>query len=363
MDNNRILEKFKTKIAIFNSIENNFNSSKTIISINKSILIILTILLITTGVTLATTKLTRNWGYTSSDGVQTAIDNQYISNVNTIYKSSDGISVSINSFLIDDANFSINFDFEFSNKNNIIEILTNNMYNHFNIADLKVVNEKGEKVFATKELEAEEIQKLYKTYEEAKEKYDFSNCGYGMNFEILSSNKLRYYLTATGDFGTFPPSKTLYVTFNKLTIDNYVDKNVQDSIYEGEWSYEIDVPNKMSKSNIVNFKLKSISDKNYEFVAAKVSNTAFKIYLKNCEGISYYRPQPYQDPYVENSKGDIFYPSRASDGAGSINIDSEGKTTYYETFNLTNFDVTDTLTVHLFKKNGEEVVVKLIKGD
>lgn len=40
------------------------------------------------------------------------------------------------------------------------------------IMDLKVVNEKNEKVFATRELETEEIIALHLTEQDARDKYD-----------------------------------------------------------------------------------------------------------------------------------------------------------------------------------------------
>ena len=96
-------------------------------------------------------------------------------------------------------------------------------------------NEKNEKVFATRELETEEMTSLYETEQEAMKNYD---------------------------------------------------------------SYKVD--------------------------SAKVSDTAFKIYLTNCNGIAH------------NVK-------------------------YYNTFNLTNYDATDNLKVHLFKENGDEIIVELTK--
>ena len=48
-----------------------------------------------------------------------------------------------------------------------------------------------------------------------------------------------------------------------------------------------------------------------------------------------------------------------SDGDGLISFNEAGEVTYYNTFNLTNYDATDKLKVHLFKENGEEVIVEL----
>lgn len=127
-------------------------------------------------------------------------------------------------------------------------------------------------------------------------------------------------------------------------------------VYEGEWSYEIDVPSKMAQSNIVQYKLVSISDESYKFDSARVSNTAFKIYLSNCNGIVHN-----ENACVETSDGRKFYPAGRSDGDGMISVKEDGIVRYYNTFNLTNYDATDNLKVHLYKETGDEVIVELVK--
>ena len=226
------------------------------------------------------------------------------------------------------------------------------------IMDLKVVNENNEKVFATRELESEEMTSLYETEKEAKANYDSYTGGYSQASEKIDEHDLKFYLTATGNEKEFPESKTLKVTFNKIRNKYWENGEEKSIIYNGEWSYEIDVPTKMSKSNIIDYKLVSISDKNYKFESAKVSNTAFRIYLDNCKDIAWSEKE-----YVETTDGTKYYPAHRSDGDGEISVKEDGTVTYYNTFNLTNYDATDTLKVHLFKTTGEEVVIELEKEE
>ena len=226
------------------------------------------------------------------------------------------------------------------------------------IFDLKIVNEKGEKVFATRELESEEMQKLYKTEQEAKEKYENYSGSYSESCDKIDDNEIRFNLTATGNEKTFPESKKLIITFNKLRISKWIEDKNEETILSGNWNYEIDVPENMAKTNITNYKLKSISDENYKFEKAYCSNTAFKIYLNNCSGISWN-----EKDCVENSKGEKFYPAQRSDGDGEISTNVDGTVKFHNTYNLTNYDATDTLKVHLFKTTGEEVVIELEKEE
>ena len=350
MNNNKIFEKVKMKIAISNSIEEDLAMKKNKKSIGKSIGIAACVLLSTTGIAFATTNLINKFGANSSGGVQTAVENNYVSEVNTEYKTSNNISANIESFLIDDNNFDMTINLKFDEK---IEMNEDSKYD---IMDLKVVNEKGEKVFSTHELEAEEIKKLNYTEQEAKEKYDYYDGSYSETTEKVSDNELKCYITATGSSKGFPESKKLNVTFNKIRRRYFVGAEEKYTIYEGEWNYEIDVPTKMSKSNIINYKLVSISDEKYKFDRATLSNTAFKIYLSNCDGIAWN-----DNECVETSDGTKYYPAHRSDGDGEISVKEDGIVRYYNTFNLTNYDATDTLKVHLFKSNGEEVIINLEK--
>ena len=102
MNNNKIFEKVKMKIAISNVKEEDIVMNKSKFNIGKGIGIAACIALSMTGVVFATTQIISKFGANSSDGVQTAINNGYYSDVNTEYKEANGISTSIEYFLIDD---------------------------------------------------------------------------------------------------------------------------------------------------------------------------------------------------------------------------------------------------------------------
>lgn len=353
MNNDKIFDKVKMKIAISKVKEEDIVMNKSKLNIGKGIGIAACIALSMTGIVFATTQIINKFGANSSDGVQTAINNEYYSDVNTEYKEVNGISTSIESFLIDDNNFDMNINIKFDSSYDLQNMLSND--GNIDIMDLKVVNEKNEKVFATRELESEEMTSLFKTEQEARDNYNSYKGSYSENSQKINDNEIKFCLTATGNPAEFPVSQKLNVTFNKIRYRYWENGEEKYIIYKGEWSYKIDVPSKMSKSNIINYKLVSISDKNYQFDSAKVSNTAFKISLSNCDDIAWN-----DNECVENSNGTKFYPAHRSDGDGEISHNN-GITTYYNTFNLTNYDATDTLKVHLFKTNGDEIIIELEK--
>ena len=78
--------------------------------------------------------------------------------------------------------------------------------------------------------------------------------------------------------------------------------------------------------------------------------------MSNCKDIAWNDKE-----CVETADGTKYYPAHRSDGDGEISVKDDGTVTYYNTFNLTNYDATDTLKVHVFKINGEEVTIELEK--
>ena len=86
MDNNKIFEKTKMKIAISNVKEEDIVMDKRKLNIGKGIGIAACITLSMTGVVFATTQIINKFGANSSEGIQTAIENGYYSDINTEYK-------------------------------------------------------------------------------------------------------------------------------------------------------------------------------------------------------------------------------------------------------------------------------------
>jgi len=297
MDNKKILEKVQMKIAISNVKEEDIVMNKSKVSFGKRVGIAACILLSMTGVVFATVSIVNKFGPNSSEGSQRAVDNGYIA-----YSKDDSI---VDSFMLDNYNFYITF-----NEDKL----------GMSLNDIKENYETHEIGQKTKE---------YLTIKNENDEVVFSNLNTAFG---LTEKDGKIFYTATAK--EFPVSKKLYVDFAGR-------KEV------------LDVPEFM-QSEIIHYKLKSISDENWKFESASLSNTAFKIYLSNCDGISHN-----ENNRVVTSEGKEFYHQGRSDGDGSISVGSDGIVKYYNTFNLTKYDATDTLKVHLFKANGEEVVIEL----
>ncbi len=297
MYSKEIYNKVKMKIAISIVNEEDIVMKKSKLNIVKKLAITSCALLSTAGVVFATTQIINKFGPNSSDGAQKAVDNGYIS-----YSKENSI---VDSFMLDNYNFYITFN------EDRLGMSLNDIFQNYERSD---VGERVKEYLIIKNENDEEV-------------FSNINTAYG-----LSEKDGKIFYTATAK--EFPISKKLYIDFAGR-------KEI------------LDVPENM-QNDIIQYKLKSISDENWKFESASLSNTAFKIFLINCNDIAWN-----DNECIETSNGTRYYPAQRSDGDGGISIEEGGVVKYYNTFNLTKFDATDVLIVHLFKNNGDEVFIEL----
>ena len=298
MNQEKILDKVKFKIAISEASKEDIVVKKSRLNLIKKLGITACALVSTTGVVFATSAIINHFGANSSEGSQRAVDSGYIA-----YSNEDSM---VDSFMLDNYNFYISF------KEEKLGLTLEDIREKYDAVE---IGERGKEYLIIKNEKGEEV-------------FNNLNTAHSRNKE---DGKIIYTATAK----EFPVSKKLYIDFAGK-------KEV------------LDVPEFM-QNDIVHYKLKSISDENWKFEKASVSNTAFKIYLSNCNGIIHSDKNR-----VVTSDGKEFYHQGRSDGDGSISVDN-GLVRYYNTFNLTKFDGSDNLTVYLYKEDGTEVIIELVK--
>ena len=367
--NENLKEKLKFNIAISQMKEEEKVAMKNKkIKLKKGVGIAACFVIATTGVVFAKdidNYVKKIFGANASDGVQIAVDNNYIQKVEPTYVNSEGIEIAVDSFLIDDYNFDMDFKIKLSDQYD-----AKNMQS-MNFQDLKVVDENNEIVFATGEYQ-EEIAREKNKSDETFEPLFWG--GYGMCADVTGENELTFHLTAHGsEEHKIPKSKKLYVTFSKIQIRKDYYENILNTIYTGDWKFELDVPEEMYNRETVIYKMKSCSEEKIKVGDATVSNTAFKISVPelDTDKVDYallhvsppksiYDMMALQKEYVETSDGKRFEPSHRSDGDGGYGLpQGENKIiNYTQTFNLTKYDATDILKVHIFTNKGEEIIIE-----
>ncbi len=387
IENNKILENVKLKISISNFANDEKilysslkkekisfkNNRKKFLKFASAACFIFAMI---TGITFAKEiqnfmiDIKNKFGANASNGVQTAVENDYIEKVNLDYINSDGLQIAVDSFLMDDYNFDINFKIKINDKYNVEEMP------YLDLTDLKIVDENNNIIFIAKELE----QQMYEKKDDKIYEPIFWN-GYGYNIEEISKNECIIHLAvhATEEH-KIPKSKKLYITLSNVNVRKKSNAHEHSDINcEGNWNFELDVPEEFYNRENIIYKATSSTDKGIDVntIQAKLSNTALKIYipviktnkidfdlLQNREKGNVSDMIAIQKEYVETSDGRTFEIAGRSDGDGGYSIESYDEkviTNYHQTFNLTKFDTTDEIKVHLFTNKKEEIIIKLNK--
>lgn len=304
------------------------------------------------------------FGANASDGVDIAVNNGFIAKPKIEEQTAEGISATIENFMMDDYNFGMNFILIFENKEDAKKLGAKDIL----LEDLKIVDEENNIVFSTN------------YYKEDYEKQEFYYNGFSMKSDLIDDGKIRVSLITSGGVTPFPKSKKLKITFKRIAEEIYPISEEEllkseKNVYIGDWNFEVDVPEEMYKREVVVYKVKSCNDKNTIVDNATLSNTAFKISIPytTTDKIDYealydrenrksiYDLIALQKEYVETSDGKKFEAS--NDGNNSYGGAKGEKYIfdYNQTFNLTKFDATDELTVHIFTNSGKEIIIEFEK--
>lgn len=382
--------------------------------IKKIIISIMGLITLSGGLVFAKNYLSNKFGI--SNGIETAIENGYIyekekklDNIETINASE--IQASIDEFLMDDQNISTNFSFKFNDE--LLENLNIDSVKRIELMDLIITDENNTILYCASEDALNEfcqINNLNYKFAEFNEMY--LNCGLNSFLQPSSENDticLTYNIYSGNLESGYPKSKSLKFKFHQIAlIENYEEKS-NNKILGGDWEINIEVPEKMYNRQTINYKVVECSDENIEISTAKVSDTGFEFgcTIKNVElpeelkllreemkslsekalsdeemkelALKYMESdfttspiKPNYNPnlgetienctYIENQNDEKFListnPGRLQKGE-LINDDTEY--VLYETFDLTKYDITDELTVHL-KFYDNSISIKLRKN-
>lgn len=303
------------------------------------------------------------FGANSSDGVDTAVNYGFVAEGKT-EKTTEGITVSIKSFMMDDYNFGMNFLLTFNDKyDDVTEIAKHDIV----LEDLRILDENNNVVFS---MDYERKLKNNPTIEP-----EYWN-GYNIRQKIVSDNQIMISFSSAGEVTSFPRSKKLYISFTRIALKELLSTwSETKEVYIGDWKFEEDVPKEMYNRETVIYKVKSCSDEKTVVEDAVLSNTAFKISIPitTTDKIDYkalydrenmksiYSLIALQKEYVVTSDGKRFETSKdGTNGYGGAN--GENKIIdYHQTFDLTKYDATDNLTVHIFTNSGEEIIIEYEK--
>ena len=421
-DNAEIVESVKLKMAISNFQKEEIREMPKRSNIFKSVAVACSMILSLSGMVLAketSTKIYDNF-FLTGKGIGRAIHEGYIENTTMDYQNSVAnveneetgeriedaeTQIKVDKFVMDDFNLSVTFDVMFSEKAK--QIIRADEVWEMSFPDLVLYDENdvvlfGKGLVFNRFCEERNLGYTYETVPEGK----LINTGVNTFVEEKNQNhvKVVYNIYTGGD--VFPKSKKLNVDLNQMKISKEeVVQGDEEITLTGNWNFSVDVPAKMyNRSNLI-YQQKSTTNPDFKVISARVYDTGIdigmefpgapaveepltpeiKFYrslpkddeLKNTELLNYlemsffYSPE-YQEfmkkelerwqyeKYVTNEKGEKFGATEGPRENGGGSIDDE--TGIYKTncmFDLTKYDATDTITLHLeYQGKTAEIVLE-----
>ena len=346
------------------------------------------------------------------------VDTKTIDETNGILVEYLNVEAKISDFLMDDLNLSTHFDFKFDTKIN--EVIDLDKYIKMELKDLIVTDENKNILFCMDKTAFEEYCKennLAYKYGEINE--NVYNCGLNnfvqSHYKQNGSVQLTYNMYTGGE--RFPKSKKLYFKFSQI---NMREENAENTIMvKGNWKIDVDVPEKMYNRKSISYKVVNNENPNLQVTNATLYDTGFELGIiayntpkpempqelveveqrelskkKYDEGLiseeeynetlgkykdiseirlDYYlnkmHPIKTRDhfqqkenieniTYIENENGQKFTAGYSASRKQNANFIDGDKFNFYETFELTPSDATDTLNVRVMY-NDKPYIIEL----
>ncbi len=350
--------------------------------------------------------------YFTGKGVEKAINEGYIETTKMEEQKSDSTiqdeetgeiiednetSVKVSELIMDDFTLSMTFDVTLSEK--IKDIITAEEVIEMNFPDLVVYDENNNILNTV----CEEDLKITPN--------ELVNSGVNIFTSEKNGNTVKVvYNFYTGGESTYPKSKELHIAMNKIKISkNETVMGDEEIAIKGNWEFKVDVPEKMYNRQSVTYTQKSTTNSDFNVTSATLYNTGMEIgmkfkaekqmgmkdiyssvspelafywtldeddELKSMDILNYLESKARNNPeyqelseremekwkydkYLTNSKGERFEFSVGPRENGSAHIDDDGIMTSTCMFDLTQYDATDEITLHLeYKGNKADIVLQ-----
>ena len=221
-------------------------------SIKKLISIIIAFLTISGGIVFASVFISNMFIY--NRGIEKAVENNYIQNINMDYTYVDNLSFKVDYFVMDDINLNIVFEFK-SESDNILKD-----YQGVSFNNLKIYDDLGNQI-------------LYDT--EGDEFYNNIALIHS-SWQIIEKDDYHIRQILKAQSQNFPNSNTIFVEFDGITLYTVENGLATTKEYTGNWILKFDISEQLHDRKVQYF----LSD-NKDFEEIKLSNTGLVIKLKS----------------------------------------------------------------------------------
>lgn len=340
----------------------------------RIISVIIWIVIATIGIAFAKELITYLFS-DSSYGIKKAVENGYVQEVDSAYSKSNNVELKVDNVLMDDFNLNIIFTVKFDKKENLDDVTKCILPNIF------ITDENNN--FIVAKFESKDNSKLYESIKDkiSEINYDGIDDG-GDSIRIVDEYDNTLKISYRVHSSNFPRSKKLNIKMDKMQLVNN-KSNIED--YSGEWNTSINLDEQFYNREAILYDMESCNDDSVNFEYAKVTNSGCEVkfniswnYLfnnidnekeeklseflldeENIENIanSFY-------VYVENQASERYVYIDELSGILEIRIKENGKMEFDLNFDITKYDLTDKLYLHLLKskdifKSNDEIILEL----
>jgi hypothetical protein len=181
-------------------------------------------------------------------GIVSAIENDYIQNVDMEYIVSNGIGVKIDSVVMDDSTFAIVYNIR-------LDKAVSSNVNYINLEDVVICDENGVVITG-------EGKGMIAT---------------GGNINVISGDgeNVKLKVIEYNDLHSFPKSEKIYISF---TTANFFAEEKMVRQIKGEWSFEIDMSEKFVSREKIPYT--AVASEEFEVLSAELTITSFDVSLK-----------------------------------------------------------------------------------
>ena len=332
-------------------------------------------------------------------------------------KKIDGVDtkVKIDKFVMDDFTLSITFDVTLSNK--IEDVVPINKVADMNFPDMLIYDENNVILYT---LEKNSLKEFCKEKSLNYEEYNLEGekvINSGVNTYVDEKNgnhvKVVYNIHTGGD--SYPKSKKINVFMKQIRISEDIEAQdgEEEILLQGNWDFSTNVPEKMYNRHNVIFKQTSTTNKDFNVESAVLYNTGTNIRLKfkaekvkreyfNTPELEFYNSLPVDDKlktqeiwrylenerynsdeirekesksmeeyrnatnfdvYITNKTGEKFGITVGPRENGSKYLDEDGYMNFEGMFDLTKYNASDELILHVeYKGKNEKITLKKVEG-
>ncbi len=421
------LKEIKLKIAISNLLKEEEMKSKRKIADKIKPMVAVSIMMVSlSGIVFAKDISKKIYNkYFTGTGVEKAINEGYIEdtqmeeqNANTRIENEEtgeiiednATSMKVSELIMDD--FTLSMTFEVTLSENIKNIITAEQVMEMSFPDIVIYDENN--IIMNNVYEEDLKVFCQKTKIEPKEMVNS-----GVNVFVLEKNQNTIkviYNFYTGGESSYPKSKELHIDIGRIKASkNETIMGNEEITIRGNWNFKVDVPEKMYHRENVIYQQKSTTNEDFKVETAVLYHTGMEIKiqlkaekqksraeieksmseelefywsldendkLKSIDLLNYIESYAYANPeiqkqieeelekwnfekYLTNTRGEKFEFTQGPRENGGASIDENGIMTSTCMFDLTKYDATDEITLHLaYKgKKADIVLEKIEKGE